>query len=286
LRLAEAESAAGHPAEAERQLRSAAERFRSVRALLALASLRSAARDAAGAHRALEQAREIAPDSEDVLSALAQSWLAQRRPERALPSLEALVRMYPSVAEHHYWRGAALLLFGDAKGAEEELREADRLQPKRALTLIALGEALNRLKRFGEAVASLQQGLALAPENVEALAALARAEEGEGRSEEAELHARRVLARDAGHGVANLVLGALLMKQGKYAEAREALERAVARDPSAKAHYQLSLAYTRLGDEVRARAQRELYEKAAKEEEERMNALGRLGGMGGRGMVE
>ena len=40
------------------------------------------------------------------------------------------------------------------------------------------------------------------------------------------------------------------MKQERYAEARERSMRAVAADPtSAKAHYQLSLAYARLGDE-------------------------------------
>ena len=58
-----------------------------------------------------------------------------------------------------------------------------------------------------------------------------------------------MLARSANHGAANLVMGLLLMKRERYAEARDALTKAIAAAPdSAAAHYQLSLAYARLGD--------------------------------------
>jgi tetratricopeptide (TPR) repeat protein len=194
--------------------------------------------------------------------------------------------MYPSVAEYHQLRGEALLQTAEAKASLEELSEANRLAPRQAATLIAIGRAQNQLLRFDEARVSLEQGLALDPENLEALAALARAEEGQGKLEEAEVHARRALARSASHAGANLVLGTVLMKQGKYAEARDSLERAVAAEPSAKAHYQLSVAYARLGDPTRAQAERALYEKAIKEEEERLKALGRLGGMGSMGVIQ
>jgi tetratricopeptide (TPR) repeat protein len=85
---------------------------------------------------------------------------------------------------------------------------------------------------------------------------------------------------------ANLVLGLVRMKQERYAEAREALERAVAGDPgSPKAHYQLSLACARLGDEAGARKHVELYQAKLKEIEERVNqiqgASSRLGRAGG-----
>jgi len=286
LRRAEAEIAAGHSAAAERHLRAAAERCKSVRALLQLARLLSSNGDTAGAVRALEQARKMAPNSEEVLSTCAQSWLTAKDPVRGLVPLEALVRMYPAVADYRYLRGVATLQTGDAVGALEELREADRLEPRRAPTLAAMGVAQNQLQRFPEAAASLREALALEPENVEAGAALARSEEGQGRLDEAEATARRVLARAPDHGAANLVLGSVLMKRGAYSQACEALERAVAAEPSAKAHYQLSLAYSRLGDDTRAGEQRALYEKAARAEEERLRALGRLGGMAGRGILE
>jgi len=72
----------------------------------------------------------------------------------------------------------------------------------------------------------------------------------------------------------NLVLGLVRMKLERYAEAREALERAVAGDPgSPKAHYQLSLACARLGDEAGARKHVELYQAKLKEIEERVNQI-------------
>jgi tetratricopeptide (TPR) repeat protein len=280
LRLAAIEVSAGNREAAERQLRSAALRFKSVEALLALGELRLAAGDTVGARKAIEEARGLAPNSEDVLVACARSWLQVKQPDRALTSLEALVRLFPTVGEYHSWRGGALLKAGDAEAALAELQEADRLAPRRATTLMGVGEVLNRLKRFDEAARSLEAALALEPENVDASAALARAQEGEGMTEDAEATARRVLARQPAHGAANLVLGSVLMKKGQLDDARAALERAVASEPSAKAHYQLSLAYGRLGDAARAQAQRALFEKAAKEEEERMKALGKLSGMG------
>jgi tetratricopeptide (TPR) repeat protein len=109
---------------------------------------------------------------------------------------------------------------------------------------------------------------------VEALAGLAEAEEGSGDLAAAEGHAQRALAQAPRHATANLVRGLVLMKQERYAEARPALSQAVAADPtSAKAHYQLSLAYARLGDEVSSRRHRELYQKALQDGEQRIKDL-------------
>src|SRR4029078_5532097 len=72
------------------------------------------------------------------------------------------------------------------------------------------------------------------------------------------------------------------MKQERYAEAREALERAVAGDPgSPKAHYQLSLAYARLGDEQSARREVGLYQAKLKEIEERVSQIRSATGLSG-----
>ena len=98
---------------------------------------------------------------------------------------------------------------------------------------------------------------------MEAVAALAEAEDGLGELADAEAHAQRALAAATGHPTANLVMGMVRMKQERYAEARDALERAVAGDPgSPKAQYQLSLAYARLGDEASARRHVELYQRS------------------------
>jgi Tfp pilus assembly protein PilF len=64
------------------------------------------------------------------------------------------------------------------------------------------------------------------------------------------------------------------MKQQRFGEARDALLKAVAVDPrSPKAHYQLSLAYARLGDEASSERHRELYQQKLREIEELVRRL-------------
>jgi len=74
------------------------------------------------------------------------------------------------------------------------------------------------------------------------------------------------------------------MKQERYAEARDALLKAAALDPcSTKAQYQLSLAYTRLGDPASAEKHLAQYRRCAAEAELRLEQVGALTGfsMGG-----
>lgn len=274
LKLASVEQAAGHPALAERQLRSVVDRFKSVQALLQLARLQSTRRDAAGAFDSLARARLLAPNSEEVLSASAQVSLALRAPVPAILALEPLARMCPTVAQYPYLLGVALMQAGDMLAAVEPLRQAEALEPQRVLTLVALGLALNGQKLYAEAKGFLLRAALLEPDSVEAVAALAEAEDGLGETEQAEAHAGRALARNGSHATANLVLGMLRMKQQRYAEARDALRQAVSGDPaSPKAHYQLSLAYARLGDDTSAQQEVDLYRQRLREIEERVNQL-------------
>jgi tetratricopeptide (TPR) repeat protein len=280
LELAAAELSAGRRAEASRLLRSAAERFHSVKALMQLARLQAEQQDAPGALASLRRAREIAPNSEEVLSALAQLSLGAHVPVQAILALEPLTRMCPGVAQYHYLLGVAQLQAGDLPAAVESLERAERLEPDRVLTLVAMGLALNGRKRYADAKPHLLRSLELEPDSVEAVAALAESEEGLDELQQAEAHAQRALARAAGHAGANFVIGMVRMKQERYAAAREALARSVAEDPaSAKAHYQLSLACARLGDEAGSREHLELYRKNRREMEERVKELRRRTGI-------
>lgn len=247
---AAAEQAAGRKAEAERLWRETAMRFSSVHALLQLARLQSGAGQAKAALETLAQAGAQAPNSEDVLFATGQVALSARRPLPASLALQTLVRFAPDEARYHYLLGVAMMQAGDMPAACEPLRRAEQLEPRRALTLIALGLALNSRKLFAEATPYLQRSLELEPESLEAAAALAEAEEGLGELDAAAARAERVLARDGKQAMANLVTGMVLMKRGQYPQARLALQRAVDSDPAlTKAYYQLSLADARLGDE-------------------------------------
>ncbi|MGH9346842.1 MAG: tetratricopeptide repeat protein [Vicinamibacterales bacterium] len=274
LERAAAELSAGRRVEAARLLRAAADRYESVQALVQLARIQSGEGDAPGALDTLRQARQLAPNSEEVLSAFAQVSLAARAPLPAIGALEPLTRICPTVAQYQYLLGVALMQAGDLVAAVDALQHAERLEPDRVLTLVALGLALNARKQYSDAEPRLRRSLELQPENIEAVAALAESQEGIGSVEEAESLARRVLASSAAHATANLVMGLVLMKQNRYAEARDALVNAVAADPSsARAHYQLSLAYARLGDRTASERHLDLYRRRLREMEERVHAV-------------
>jgi tetratricopeptide (TPR) repeat protein len=246
----------------------------SVRELLQHARAQSSAGNAAGALESLRQARTLAPNSEEVLSAFAQVSLAAHAPLPAIGVLEPLTRICPSVAQYRYLLGVALMQVGDLVAAVEALQQAQRLEPDRELTLVALGLALNGRKLYPDAEPHLRRSLELQPGNIEAMAALAEAQEGIGNLQEAESLARRVLASSDAHATANLILGLVLMKQEHYAAARDALIKAVAANPaSSRAHYQLSLAYARLGDPAGSEKHLELYRLKLREMEERSNAV-------------
>lgn len=283
ITAAEKMLAEGRLVEAENRLKQTFENTSSVRALILLARLEGSRGQPENALAYLQQAVDIAPNSEEVLSSFARLSLALGRPSPAVAALDALIAMHPSVPDYHYQVGVARVQIGALTSGSESLEEARRLAPQRPLTLIALGLARNRQKRFEEARDALTNALALEPGNIEALAALAEAREGLGELEEAEELAQQVLADDASNNAkatANVVLGMVLIKRQSYDEALEVLNRVVRMDAdSYKGHYQLSLAYARLGDRENARKHQQLSREALARVDEQMTALREAAGI-------
>jgi tetratricopeptide (TPR) repeat protein len=274
IQRAQQELTSGRRAEAKRLLADAADRFRSVQALLLLSRIQSEDGDAAGGLDSLRAARRLAPNSEEVLSAFAQMSLAAGAPVPAAIALEALKRMCPGVMQYHYLHGVTLLRVGDRVGALGALQAAERLQPDRALTLLALGIAHNSLQQYADAKAVLSRAVELDPGNVDTLAALAEAEHGLGELDAASTHVEQVLANAPRHATANLIAGLVAMDRSQYTGARAALERAVQTDPLLfRALYQLSLACARLGDETAAARYLERYRETMRGVERMLEEL-------------
>jgi tetratricopeptide (TPR) repeat protein len=274
LQQAAQELSQGRRQDAARSFSTAAERFGSVQAWLQLARIQSGDGDAAAALESLGRARLLAPNSEEVLTAFAQVSLAARNPLPAVRALQALTRLCSTAPEYHYQLGVALMVAGDMPAATEALERAEQLDPRSGRTLIALGLALNEQKRYAEARPYLVRGLNASEGHADALAALAEAEEGLGQLELAAVHAGRALEMDTAHGVANLVTGMLAMRDARYGDARDAFLKAVAATPvNPKAHYQLSLAYARLGDEGSAKTHVDLYQQQLRDSQERLRSL-------------
>jgi len=270
----------GDRAAAEQRLRSVARRFDSVRALLLLARLQSEKGDLEGALGSLEKARALAPNSEEVLSTTAQTLRAAGQTLSAVEVLDALARLCPTVAEYRRRLGIALVEIGDVGTATAALGEAARLAPNDVPSLVALGIALNAEGQYSEARPHLLRAQSLAPDDVDALAALAEAEAGLGNVDAAEAAAQRALGQAADHFRANLVVGMVRLRQERFAEARDALLKAVAANPaSAEGHHQLSLAYAGLGDETHAQEQAELYRQRTEETAKRVDETRRRIGL-------
>lgn len=278
LSQAAAAQKAGRDDEAMALFRTAGDKFRSVHAYLALARLEVRARQPQAAMTTLGKARALAPNSEEVLDAFSQLALTVKQPMPAVIALQALTRMCPSVAPYHYRLGVGLMAIGDMPGAAEALAEADRLEPERPLTLLALGLARINRKEFADAKTALTSSLELDPASVEAIAALAEAEAGLGEYDAAAKRVGAALERAPGSATAQLVMGLVLMERREYAAAKDALLKAAAADPdSPKAIYQLSLVYARLGDDAAAAAYVERYQAKLKEQAQRIREL-RAGG--------
>jgi len=278
LTQATAAITAGRREEAKQLLRTAADRFQSVQALLQLARLQSVEGDAAAAVETLRKARTLAPNAEEVLFAFAQVSLGARMPVPAILALESLTRLCPSVAQYHYVMGVALMTAGDTIAAVESLKRSDEREPDRPLTLLALGLAYNNQKRFAEARERLARSLELEPESVETLAALAEAEAGIGDIAAAESHAAKALEKSASNSTANLIIGMVRMTQQRYPEARDAFLASAEGDPrSPKADYQLSLVYARMGDEASAQRYLERYQEKRRAMEASVTALREAG---------
>jgi len=240
-------------AELKRQLTEAGERRHSVRALLQLARLYSEEGNADAASGALREALQLAPNSEDVLAAFAELSLTLHAPVQAILALESLTRLCPTEARYAYQLGVGLMMAGDMPVATDALRSANALEPDRPLTLLALGLALNNQKLYTDARPLLRRALDLEPDRVETLAAYAEAQAGSGDLEGGERDATRALARAPDNATANLVIGMVRMSQQRYIDARDALLRAAAAEPrSPKPEYQLSLVFSRLGDQADA----------------------------------
>ena len=120
-------------------------------------------------------------------------------------------------------------------GATDSLAEANRLEPDRPLTLLALGLVSQQPQalRGGEDRAR-RAASSCSRTASRRLAALAEAEAGLGDSDAAERATRSARSpRSAGNATANLVLGPGAEAAASYPEARDACSRPLAADPDA-----------------------------------------------------
>lgn len=117
------------------------------------------AEDATGYEKLLERD----PGNARLHDAAAAIFLSLHQHERALPHLEAALRIEPTLVSAHYNIATALLALNNQEAAIAHLQQAVTLRPDFAAAHVNLGVALRQVNRYDESERELRRGLDLQP---------------------------------------------------------------------------------------------------------------------------
>jgi tetratricopeptide (TPR) repeat protein len=197
--------------------------------------------------RQLEPTLDAAPPDAAVLYTIGLAYLrAGKSGFRA--TLERLAAFPAGRPALHLLQGQAFLRDREFEQALEELRVAEKLNPDLPRLYYALGLAQQQLGRNREAIAAFETEARRSPQDAATLYYLALVLEADGQADAAEPRVRESLKLDAQNPEANALLGKILVKQNKPAEALKPLEAAIAQDASdPEKRYLLARVYQQLG---------------------------------------
>lgn len=168
--------------------------------------------------------------------------------------------------------GASLLLSGQVREAEKELKRGLAEAPESPQAHYWMGALLFEQKRYPDARARLERALELDPRCVDCMAHLAQVAYFDNDLALCESFVSRAEALDPAHVQTQLVAGMLANRTGRYEQAILHLTRVVEKAPgSARAQHQLAFAYRRSGNAAKAREHQAIYDRLLKEQQ--ANAL-------------
>ncbi len=222
--------------------------------------------------RQLEQTLRAAPEDAAVLYSLGLAYLRLNRPE--LPwAIEKLASLPAGAAAAHQLKGLTFFARFEFEKAIAELTEAQKLNAELPRLNYSFGLCYFKLGRNREAIAAFDNELKRKPQDITAMYYLASLHEAEA-PDLARRYLDEVLKADPQLPEANALLGKLLVRQNKPAEALKPLELAVTKDATdPEKRYLLARVYQQLGR--KAEAAREFAEvqrlKAEKLKQDRAN---------------
>ena len=165
-------------------------------------------------------------------------------------------------------------LRGDLAGALKEFQSALELRPNEPELHEALGELyLDHHNDDSAAQSELEKALALDPARTRALYLLGRLYVQNKDNEKALPYLQRALRLKPDFSEANSLLGTVYVRLGQFADAVPPLEKAAPSDHYGNVHYQLYLAYRKLGRPELARKELALSQDLRRSYLERDEAL-------------
>lgn len=218
---------------------------------------------------AIEKALQRAPHSPDVLYESALVSLECGRTGDGIHTLRLLLLMNPEEPRVLFQLGKALLQTPDLAEALEHLQHHARLRPRDPAGLRALAYGQILLTRFQEAQETIERARLIEPDSWETDYYQGALDLEREAYPSAEKFFRSALDKKPTHGPSHLGLGKVLLREGRYQAAIESLREAERLLPQrADVNFQLSRAYSRLGQDEEARRHIQLFREKRKREDE------------------
>lgn len=251
IALAKFETGARDKISAQKHLSLAAKlQSRSAKLFLVQALFEEAQGDSKTALELLKQARQIAPDSPEILSQFVITAMRANQARAAVEAARILAEAKPDEPEYLYLLGAAALNGNDTKTAELNLRRFFELRPTDARGCLALGLTLAaQPDQIENARKQLMRCLEIDANNFEAKYQLALSYKAQGETAKAIEYLEDTIKSAPNYPDALRDLGASYLQSGAESKARVVLEKAVALAPEdADTHFQLSRLYNLTGE--------------------------------------
>jgi superkiller protein 3 len=203
------------------------------------------------------------------VNAEASYWLERTYQALGAETYARLENSFPDSWRAHQLRAEGAALRQDLDDATKEYRTALQLRPDEAELHEALGEFYLDNHSDADAQGELEKAVALDPSRTKALYLLGRLYVLDRENEKAVRYLQRALQLQPNLNEASGLLGTAYVRMGQFADAIPRLEKAAPLDHYGNVHYQLYLAYRKLG-------QAELAQKAfARSQDLRRSSLER-----------
>jgi len=179
----------------------------------------------------LREAALLEPSNSIIQHDLGLAYLEVGQIADAVAALQQAVARNPRYADAYFRLGIALERMGDIGGAIAAYDRATELLPSLTEAWFRAGALVYTLGHRDEAIACFRRASATGGNTSFGRLGKARALLTEDRNQEAELVLRKTLARDPQNAMAHDLLGNLLSECGRFNQARECFERAIAIAP-------------------------------------------------------
>jgi cellulose synthase operon protein C len=215
----------------------------------------------------LIQAKKTDPENPTIVFEFGKVCLEQDLLKDAMPALKKAVELQPDREDYVYELASADVGQGNLTDAESLLTRLLRKHPQDPGIIYAMGAVYYLEGKFADAKSFLKHSLEIRADQIGASYYLGLTYDTSGDDEQAVVVFQDLLKRHPDYGLGYVKLGTILLREHKYEEARQNLEKAIALLPaSGEAHYQLAVLFKRTGNTAESENQ---FAEARKLESER-----------------